>query len=77
METERIQFKSMKSKELIKLARKKGLQVETNNGRHGVHLVAVNGNRMPVPMHGGRQELAKGTLINLLGFIQANNRLVN
>lgn len=36
-------------------------KVEGGNGRHGVHIVTPNNERIPLPRHGGGRTVANGT----------------
>lgn len=38
-----------------------GCEIVGGNGRHGVHLVTKNNERIPLPVHGGGRTIASGT----------------
>lgn len=64
--------KSLRAKEVQKIARSFGLSVEDGRGRHGIHLVASNGKECPLPIHGGGKTLATGTQRSIAAFINQN-----
>lgn len=64
--------KPMKPKEIQRYARGLGFSIEDGRGRHGVHLVAPNGQECPLPVHGGGRTLANGTQRSIINFVQQN-----
>lgn len=64
--------KPMKPKEIQRYARSLGFSIEDGRGRHGVHLVAPNGQECPLPVHGGGRTLANGTQRSIVNFVQQN-----
>lgn len=61
---------SMNCGQVERLARQEGLEVRGGGGKHGKSIYSPdNIHRMVLPDHGSR-DLAKGTLINILGFIE-------
>lgn len=64
--------KPMKPKEIQRYARGLGFSIEDGRGRHGLHLVAPNGQECPLPVHGGGRTLANGTQRSIVSFINQN-----
>jgi len=61
----------MTAGEISSLARSKGCIVEGGNGRHGVHIIAPNGQECALPVHGAKT-LHTGTQKSILKFIEEN-----
>lgn len=49
-----------------------GCTVEGGNGRHGLHIVTRNNERIPLPSHGGGKTIANGTARSILNRVIAS-----
>ncbi len=67
--------KGMTAKDVISYAGERNIQAVPKNGRHGWHLVAPTGSRMPLPYHGSK-DLASGTLRSILKWIHLQENAV-
>lgn len=60
--------RQMNARGIERLARERGITVETGRGRHGCHLIAPDGSFRPLPDHPGN--IATGTCCTLVKWIE-------
>lgn len=62
-------FKSMKTKDVCRLARQQGFEVVTGKGEHGLKIVTQNGERRPLTSHS--RDVSPGVVKSILGWMSA------
>lgn len=64
--------RQLTAKEAEHLALRFSCHIESGNGRHGKHIVAPDGESVPLPDHGGGKSLSTGVRENIKGFFKVH-----
>lgn len=70
IETQKVPHQ-LTTKDAESMATRFGCRVERGNGRHGKHIIAPNGEHIPLPDHGGGKSLSTGVRKNIVKFFKA------